>query len=85
MKDPNPRKKNSNPIYKMKLLVEDQAQGFKSLSFEFESPSAVNSNSTLEIRILELWIRIPPSADAFNAWSKQLITLDFKGFLSYNG
>ena len=38
MKDLNPHKKDSNPIYKIKLLFEDQAQGFKSLSFGFESP-----------------------------------------------
>ena len=28
VKNPNPRKKDSNPIYRMKLLAEDQAGGF---------------------------------------------------------
>ena len=85
MKDLNPCKKDLNRIYKMKLLVEDQAQGFKSSSFGFESPLTVNSNSTVKIRILELWIQIPPSTNAFNAWLKWLITPDFKKFLFHNG
>ena len=49
MKDLNSRKKGSNPIYRMKMLVEDQAQGFESLSFGFVFPMATNSNSALEI------------------------------------
>ena len=49
MKDLNPPKKDSNPIYKMKLLVEDQTKGFESLSYEFKSPSTLNSNFAKEI------------------------------------
>ena len=54
------------------------------LSYGFESPLALNSNLAKEIRIFELWILIPHFADAFNVWSKRLITPDFKGFLSHN-
>ena len=77
MKDLNPRKKYLNFIYRMKLLTEDQAQGF-------ESPLVGNSNSTLEMRILELWIQIS-FLQVHLIWSEWLITPDFKGFLSHNG
>ena len=59
MKDSNSRKMDSNPIYRMKLKVEDQAEGFKSLSYGLESLLALNSNFAKEIRILIKWIRIP--------------------------
>ena len=52
-KDLNPCKKDLNPIYKMKLLAEDQAKRFK-------SPLAMNSNFAPEIQI-------PLSANVFNA------------------
>ena len=36
MKDSNPHKMDLNPIYKMKLKVEDQDEGFESLSYGFK-------------------------------------------------
>ena len=50
MKDLNPRKMDSNPIYKMKMKIEE----FKSSSYGFESSLAHNSNFAKEIRIFEL-------------------------------
>ena len=38
MKDSNPCKKDSNPIYRIELLAEDQAEGFESSSYRFKSP-----------------------------------------------
>ena len=38
MKNLNPHKKYLNPIYKMKLLAKDQAQGFEFSTYGFESP-----------------------------------------------
>ena len=77
MKNLNPRKKDSNPIYRMKLLVEDQAHRFESpIGNEFKycirdsNPWVLNSNS--------------PCCSALNAWSEQLITLNFKDFLFHN-
>ena len=37
MKDSNPRKMDSNLIYNKKLKAEDQAEGFESSSYGFES------------------------------------------------
>ena len=52
MKDSNTRKMDLNPIQRMKHQVE----GFKSLSYGFESPLVHNSNFTKKIRILEFQI-----------------------------
>ena len=37
MKDLNPCKMDSNPIYRMKLKVEYQVEGFESSNYGFES------------------------------------------------
>ena len=77
--------KDSNPIYRMKLMAEDQIKGFESSSYGLESSLVLNSNFAKEIRIFDLWIRIPYFANAFNAWLEWLIISDFKGFLLHNG
>ena len=38
MKDSNPHKMDSNPIYRMKLKAEDQVEGLESSSYGLESP-----------------------------------------------
>ena len=44
MKDSNPRKKDSNPIYRIKLKVEDQVKRFESLIYRFKSPFRAQFN-----------------------------------------
>ena len=65
MKDRNPRKKDSNLIYKMKLMIEDQVKGFEFSSYGFKSSFGVKFiffKEDLNLRIMD-----PPFADAFNA------------------
>ena len=56
---------DSNPLAKVK--AEGQTERFESLSSEFESLLAQNSNLTQAIRIPYTAIQIPHSAEALNA------------------
>ena len=70
IKDPNPRKKDLNLFLKIKLLIEDKAQGSESLTSGIQIPLGRIFKLQQRSRILELWIQIPQHANAFNAGQK---------------
>ena len=67
MKDSNTRKMNTNLIYRMKLKVEDQVEGFESPSYEFESLISAQFKFYKKDSNSRVTNSNPHSVDALNA------------------